>query len=135
MNKKGAGLIVFILEIVLVVSLISVSSFAAVKLSSDETLVQMNLANDIKMMVDVFIALPGDAVVEIPYNTEKYVVTLRQKGVEVRIGEELSIKKSYSLPLEFRAAKKLENVKTICLVKKENIITMKECGKDERRTS
>ena len=131
MNKKGASIIIFIFELVLVISLVSVTSFAAIKLSSDETLVQMNLANDIKMMVDVLVGVPGEVVVEVPYETSKYTIILRQDLVEVIVGNEMPIQKYLSLPSGFRAAKKIENVKRVCLVKKERIITMRACEENE----
>jgi hypothetical protein len=129
MNKKGLSLILIIFEIfvVLMVTFALVSKAKAVG-SSDEPFM-INAAEDLAMMVNVLVGLPGDSLVEYPYNMSNYLVTLEDYKVTISKGNEATQKISFFyLPAGYSALGFSDKEKeSLCIEKKAKNILLRDC--------
>ena len=126
MNKKGASVVVFIFEIIIVVGVIVASMGAANRMADSESTKQIQIATNVKMMVETLISVPGDVEIEIPVNMTKYGLTVRENLIELtRNGEETTAK--YVLPTHMTAAGSEENEERVCITKKGSFISLKKC--------
>ena len=76
MNKKATSIILMIFEIVVVISVIIMTFQVAVAFAKAETVVKINLAQDLQMMVNTLVSIPGNTLVEIPQDTSNYIIQL-----------------------------------------------------------
>ena len=76
MNKKGESVLIMIFEILAVFTVIFLTINIARGFARGETVIKTNIAQDIQMMVDTLIAVPGNALVEYPHDVSNYVISL-----------------------------------------------------------
>jgi hypothetical protein len=126
MNKRGASIVVFIFEVLIVVGVIAASMGAANRMADSESTKQTQLITNVKMMVDTLISVPGDVVIEIPINMTKYELTIREDLIELN-NEKREITAGYILPARMTAAGSEKNVEKVCLTKKKNFISLSQC--------
>ncbi len=132
MNKKATSVLFIVFEIIIVVTIIGLSLFFAKNLGESETIAKTNLANNLKMMVETLVAVPGSAVAEYPSpnNVSKYKIMLNSGQVEIfekAKPEVKSIDRKFFLPQGYLTVGKLDGEKSLCLLKEKKTITLDKC--------
>lgn len=136
--KRGMMPLFFIFGLVIVVGVILMVMEGAKKLGERETVVKANTAEEIKMMVDTLVGVPGEAVVEYPNNVSDFVILLGKGAVAVFKKGEIEVKREkrgFILPEGYTAVGGVENKEKACLEKKGKIITLRECEAGETETA
>ena len=83
MNTKAASILLWIFEVIAVIAVIVMALWIATKFSDETALRKINAAEDIAMMVNTLVALPGEALVEYPRDLSKFTVALTAQYVVV----------------------------------------------------
>lgn len=131
MNKKGETPLMWTFSILLVALIIGSFITISNKGADSETVVQKNIASEIELMVQTLVVVDGNVVVEVPYDLEKYGLTLRPDKIEVLLEEEVDpITKTFILPDGYVSAGVVKG-KTACLEKKGILIKLRECATNE----
>ncbi|MEW5896784.1 MAG: hypothetical protein AB1668_03780 [Nanoarchaeota archaeon] len=132
MNKKGLEInIIFIIKLLAVLLVGSIAFSKAFAYAKKDTITKTNTAEDLRMMVDTLVGVPGDAVVRYPYNVSEYSFILSQGSVSVfKKGEAVNLwmSRSFFLPKEYIAQGVVEGKSRLCLEKKNKQILLKECS-------
>ena len=135
MNKKAASIIMIIFELLVVILVISMTFSVAKGMAKGERVEKVNLAEEVRMMMDTLVGVPGEAVVEFPYNVSKYVFLLDKESVSVfKEGEDKvnwAVRKFY-LPEGYQAVGSLKGKERACLEKKGKNIFLRECKPEEK---
>ncbi len=134
-GKKGASILMIVAEIIVVIAVIWMTTEAASGMGRSETTIKINLANDIKMMVDTLVGVPGEVVIEYPGNVSKYTILLSQSEISVFIKGESDVKRvnrAFYLPEGYIAVGSLEKKDRLCLEKKSQNIFLRECKPEEK---
>lgn len=133
MNKK-ALVITTVLEMLAVVFIIFMMLEVAAAFGESDTVIKINTAEDLWMMVDILAGVPGEAVIEYPRDVSQFVFILTQTGVIISKTGETELKqviRNYYLPDGFQATGAAKNVQRICLEKKNKVIFIRECLEEE----
>lgn len=134
MNKSASSIIMMIFEVLVVILVIVIVTKTAIGMGSSDTVIKINTANDLAMMVNTLVGTPGEAVVAYPYNVSAYIFILDSGSITVmKRGDILSQKviRTFSLPKGFMGEGVVEENAKICLEKKSGKILLRECRKDE----
>lgn len=131
MNKKAASILLWIFEVIAVIAVIVMALWIATKFSDETALRKVNAAEDIAMMVNTLVALPGDALVEYPRDLSKFTVALTTKYVvifekEAKIDGET---RNFILPSDYSAVDIVKQKAKVCLKKMGKTISVGECPK------
>ena len=135
MNKKAASILMMIFEILVVVLVVGIVYSYAAGLAKGERTEKAILAEEMRMMVDTLVGVPGEAVVEYPYNVSKYVFLLNKNSITVFIGDEDKVNwavRKFFLPKGYNAFGTLKGKEKLCLEKKDKNIRLRECKPDEK---
>jgi hypothetical protein len=135
MNKKAASIVMMIFELLVVVLVLSIVFSIVKEMASGERTEKKILAEEIRMMIDTLVGVPGGAVVEYPYNVSEYSFLLDKGSIAVfKEGEDKvnwAIRNFY-LPEGYDAVGILDEEERLCLEKKERSILLRECKIDEK---
>ncbi len=141
MNKKAVSIIMMIFEIVVVISIVFLMVKVARVFGSSEGITSINIAEDISMMIDAFVGLPGDAKVLYPVNISKFTLLVNGESVFVTVNGNPKIMKTvrkFHLPPSYSALGSVEGVekdveitKYACIEKQGQTIFLKECTPEE----
>ena len=137
MNKKAASILVMFFELLAVMAIIFMLVSYAKNLAESEHNSKIRTAQDIKMMIDVLVGVPGQAVVQYPYDVSKYSLSLQTNSITVfEKGEAEGLRtfRNFYLPPGYDASGAKNNPKSLCLEKKDKTITLRECLKKEVST-
>jgi len=124
-----------IFELLVVIMVVGMTFSVAKDMAEGERVEKANSAEDIRMMIDTLVGVPGDAVVEYPYNVSKYAFTLDKNGVTVfEKGEDKAnwAVRSIHLPLDYKLAGALDEEERLCLEKTSKNIFLRECKSEEK---
>ena len=140
MNTKATSIVLLIFEIAVVVTVIAMAITFAQKAGESETVIKTRIANDMSLMVNTLLFVPGDAVVQYPFHpkNKEYILILQQDHVSVGLRNELVEKKAtktFFLPQPYRAEGSIEGKEYWCVEKKSKTIILRECAADERVTT
>lgn len=132
MNKKGVEFtLITIIKILAVLLVGGLAASKAVQFAEKETIVKVNIAEDIKAMVDVLVGVPGDAVVKYPGESSSLIVILRSDAVSVfKRGDpdHLHIVRGLVLPTEYTTSGVAEEESPLCLKKIGENIELAGCA-------
>lgn len=132
MNKKGMEMnVIFIIKLLAVLLVGSIALSKAFAYAQKDTITKTNTAEDLRMMIDTLVGVPGDAIVKYPYNVSGYSFILNQGSVSVfKKGEtkNLWVSRSFFLPNGYTTQGNIEEKSNICLEKKSKDIFLKECS-------
>jgi len=106
----------FLFEIIVVVFIGYMAFEIADTFGSSETTNKINLANDISLMINTLVSIPGDAVVEYPGNVSKYTFVLTSHAITVFIKDDSEIKRqiqSFHLPPGYSARGRYRSVSSL----------------------
>lgn len=134
MNKKAASVMMIIFEILVVLMVSYILTSIAQSYAESITTVKINTANDIQMMVNALVAVPGESVVKYPTNVSALTFIMDTNGIAVFQKGEPEVKwqvRQFSLPQGYVAEGTLEEKSWLCLEKKNKKILLRECQDDE----
>ncbi|MBI2665530.1 hypothetical protein HYX12_02845 [Candidatus Woesearchaeota archaeon] len=130
MNKHGDLTLMMVMEL-LVVVLVGFLAFRNASLFAEqETIYKNAIADDIQMMINTLVAVPGDGVVKYPQNVTGYNLILNENSIVVfKSGESIhkQIKRIFFLPEGYRAFGVIENKNQFCLNKEKRTIVLDDC--------
>lgn len=135
MSKKAEStetLILMLFEILIVILIVWLVADKTMSLAKSDTVIKINLADDLSMMVNSIVAMPGDALVAYPANVSKYTLILDSGSVLVMKKGEMDIRKvvrKFNLPESYSGEGVVEEKASVCLQKENKKIILKECGK------
>lgn len=128
--KRGASIIMVIFEVLVVIGIVTMTIAVARGMGESETVEKINIANDIRMMVDTLVSIPNDAKIEYPGNVSKYTILLEQGSVSVwKKGENDAVKviRTFYVPEGYTAAGAAEQKLKICMQKSGKSISLRPC--------
>ncbi|MBI4983557.1 hypothetical protein HZC32_02835 [Candidatus Woesearchaeota archaeon] len=134
MNTQASSILMMIFEIIVVILVVVIVSQAAVGFAKSDTVVKVNTATDLALMVNTLIGTPGDGVTAYPYNVSKYTFILSSGSVMVITPDEPEFKRvtrTFNLPKGFSAEGVVENKERLCLEKNAHKLILRECNKNE----
>lgn len=123
--------LMLVFEILIVFFVIYMTFELAQKYAGSETANKINLAEDVKMMVDALIGTPGEALIEYPGNVSKFTILLNSNYIRVFIkgeGELKTVNRQIFLPNGYTALGTLEEQSRLCLHKEKQQILLQRCG-------
>ena len=131
LNKKADTSILFmIFEIMIVLLIVGTSFQVATKFASSETVEKVSVANDFALLMNAFVASPGNAQLEFPKDLSAYTITLNQDFVLVYIdgdSEALRVRRNFYLPRGYTAFGAVENEANVCLIKERKALSLDAC--------
>jgi len=134
MNKKASSILVMIFELMAVIVIITILISYAKAVGESDSTIKIRTANNIQMMVDTLVGVPGAAVVEYPDQIGNLSLALYKDRIEVfppGQPKKLRLFRKFYLPKDYSAVGGLERPKRFCLEKKDKTITLRECTKEE----
>lgn len=131
-NRKAASILMMIFEILVVLLVVYLTTSIASAQGKSETVAKINAAEDIRMMINTLVAVPGDALVAYPKNTTLFSFILRSGSITAFLqteqrNENLWVVRAFSLPEGWTAEGTVEGKEKICLEKKNKKILLREC--------
>lgn len=130
MNKKGSSILMMIFEILIVLLTVYLITSIAYAYGSSTMVAKVNAAEEMRMMVDTLVGVPGEAVVEYPKNVSEFIFVLDSAGIAVfekGQAKNLWIIREFNLPSGYKAEGSVENEAKVCLEKKEKKIILRKC--------
>ena len=133
MNNHGSSIILLIFE-VLVVLLVVAMTFSIANAYAGSTLItKISYAEELEMMVNALVSVPGDALVEFPYNVSGYVVLFDPaQEIIVRLESEtndMGQKRRVYLPEGFTMAG-VSREERLCIEKQQQSIRLVKCREE-----
>lgn len=130
MNKKGANILLFIFEVLVVLLVIFIATNTAQAYGKSETVTKINLAEEMRMMINTLAGISGDAIVEYPSDISAFRLVLRKDNILVFSKGETEdkwIERTFSLPAGYTAEGVAEEQIKVCLEKKNKKILLRPC--------
>lgn len=123
-----------IFEIIVVCIVVYITISIAHAYGSSLLTAKINSAEDIKMMVNTLMAVPGDALVAYPKNVTEFSFILTSHSISVFENEQTDPSpavRAFFLPQGYIAEGSVIRTSPICLEKKSKRIILKECLENE----
>lgn len=130
MNSKGSSILMMIFEILAVLLVVYLTTSIAYAYGSSTMVEKVNAAEEMRMMIDTLVAVPGEAVVEYPKNVSGFIFILDNAEIAVfEKGQEgnLWIIRQFVLPFGYSAEGSAEQVERVCLEKKNKKVVLRQC--------
>jgi len=130
MNKKGANILLFIFEVIIVLSVIFIATNTARAYGKSETVTKINLAEEMRLMINTLAGISGDALVKYPGDLSSFMLVLRNDRIIVFSKgetEERWIERTFSLPAGYGAEGIAEEQANVCLEKKSKKTLLRPC--------
>ncbi len=131
----AARQLMWVFQLLAVVAFGFVAVSIAQAYTKSDFVIKNNLADDIQMMINTLVAVPGEAVVKVPYNTSAYGLLLTNTEVAIIEGGESRLQwtiRPFFLPKGYHAEGSSASTSHTCLEKKERKITLRGCFENER---
>ncbi|MBT6773929.1 hypothetical protein HOA91_01020 [Candidatus Woesearchaeota archaeon] len=130
MNKKAASVIMITFEILVVLLVVYMTVSIGKAYGESDQVTKINAAEELRMMIDTLVAVPGDAIVNYPQEVSKFSFILTQGSISVfNKGEEENvwIVTTFFLPDNYQAEGSVSEANYICLEKLNKKIILKKC--------
>ncbi len=133
MTTKAASILLMIFEILVVLAVVFTTISIAQAYGKSETVAKINAAEDLRMMLDTLVGVPGNALVKYPQDVSSFSFLLRSSSISVFTkgeAEQLWVKRTFSLPAGYAAEAAggvIEGTKEICLEKAGKKILLRAC--------
>lgn len=130
MNRRAASIVLMIIEILVVIMAGIITTQIANNYASSDTVERARIANDLEMMANILVGIPGSTVIEYPEDVSKYALSLTTDKVSVFTKNEALIThttRNLHLPNGFRAEGFEEGIKKVCLTKRNKIVFLEDC--------
>ena len=136
MNRKAVSTIMIIFEVIIVVTVVFMTTSAGKQLGEADTVRKINAAEDIRMMVDTLVGIPGDAIVKYPKNASEFAFILKPGHIAVfNEGEPENkwIIRDFFLPEVYTAEGISTHKEELCLEKRssDRKILLRTCDEGE----
>ena len=128
-NKKGQ-ILVMIIELLVVAIVIFTTIRVATDYGNSIFTKKVSLAEDIRMMTNTLVGVPGDAVVQYPEDVSEFNVILRADSVTVFKDGDTSaerVVRKFYLPEGYDAFGTLKDEAKLCMKKKDKKIILRRC--------
>jgi hypothetical protein len=134
-SKKGAMILMVLFEVIAVFTIITMIIIVAKDLASSDRVVRNLIVEDMNLMVNSLISVPGEMQVKYPLsdirNITKYAFSISNTAVSVRDTEKEGIlvtTRTINVPMGYTVIGAVQNVDFFCLNKKnKEIILSVEC--------
>lgn len=130
MNKKGMINLMVLFEVLAVLSISYIVIEKATALGDSTEVLEEIAAEDIRMMLDTLVGVPGDALVEYPVNVSAFNFILRNNVIyvfEPGDAEPLWTFRTFYPPEGYTAEGVVEEEEKLCLEKKSKKILLRKC--------
>jgi len=138
MNTKAESVILMIFELVVVIGVIAMTFQIATAFAKSETAVKINLAQDLQMMVNTLVGVPGDSLVELPQDASHFIIILNSNQISVNGIEDSEseiVVRNFVLPAGHTASGTTEGSPKICLKKESSgdrkYLFLSDCTENE----
>ncbi|MBI2668528.1 hypothetical protein HYX14_01670 [Candidatus Woesearchaeota archaeon] len=134
MDKKAASMLLMIFEIITVILVVGMMIGVGRAYGKSTLTAKIVVAEDLRLMMDVLAALPGQAVVKYPQNVSLFNVILTPGAVAVfeeGEAEQIWVRRDFFLPDGYTAEGIAQKTAWLCLEKNQQRITLRGCAADE----
>src|SRR3989338_2612691 len=135
MNKRGSSIMMIIFELLVVVMVVYLLTSIAHSYASSTLAAKVQAAEEISMMINTLVALPGDALIQYPKSSELFVFLANEQIVvhdPGAITDQTAAYRFFTLPKDYAAEGTVEKKSSICLEKKGKKITLRECVQTQK---
>lgn len=134
-SKKGAMILMVLFEVIAVFTIIAMIVIVAKDLASSDRVARNLIVEDMNLMVNSLISVPGEMQVKYPLsdirNITKYAFSISNTAVSIRDTEKEGIlvtTRTINVPIGYTVIGAVQNVKYFCMNKKnKDIILSAEC--------
>ena len=135
MATKAASILLMIFEILVVLAVVFTTTSIAQAYGKSETVAKINAAEDMRMMLDTLVGVPGNVLVKYPHDLSSFTFLLRSGSISIFATgepEQLWVTRTFFLP-EGYAAETAGGViegretKEICLEKTGKKLLLRAC--------
>ena len=132
MNKKASSILLMVFEVLIAVSVIIVGINVAIEQGQSEKVRKIFIADDLALMINTVVGVPGDVVVGYPEDVEKYQFLLTGQSITVLVqgdGPEGHVTKNFQLPEGYTAEidPDAQEAKNLCIEKKNYKVLLRKC--------
>ncbi len=130
-GKKGSSVILPIFELLVVIGIIVLVNIKVQDYNQSQAVIQKKITQDLALMIDTLVAVPGDAWVEYPQDASDYSFLVSSNKVIVGKGDLTSANRyesSFTPPENYQIGGDVEKKSRICLRKSANIILLESCA-------
>lgn len=123
-----------IFEVLAVILVVYIMVTVSRSYAQSDLVLRINTAEDLQMMVNTLVGIPGEAIVSYPQNISAFSVVLVPGGLSVfKQGEEevLWETRVFHLPKGYTAEGSYAGNGQLCLEKKDYKIILRECQENE----
>jgi hypothetical protein len=120
MNNKGASIIMMIFEIIVVLTVVMMMVSVATSFAEDDMIIKIRIAEDLALMVDTLVGVPGDALILYEKNVSKYNLLLKGESITIMKPGDNDFSKAVRkirLPAGYTAISVVEQQETVCMEK------------------
>ena len=135
MNKKGLADTLILVGEVGAVLLVGYLAFTlGTKHAESDLTFRTNTVQDIQMIVDVLVGVPGDAVIKYPSNLSEYSLAFSSSSITIlkqSEGEEKWVTRDFILPEGYTAEGVVKQTGLICVEKQGKVISLNVCTNEQ----
>ncbi len=134
MNQKAASMLLMIFEIIAVILVVGMMINVGRAYGKSTLTGKITVAEDLRMMTDVLVAIPGDAVVKYPQNVSQFNFILTPGSIAVfeeGETEQTWVRRDFFLPDGYTAEGLAQKPPSLCLEKNQQKITLRGCTENE----
>jgi murein DD-endopeptidase MepM/ murein hydrolase activator NlpD len=137
MNKKGASILMMIFEVLVVSMVIYIMISVAHSYSSSLLTAKIDAAEDVNMMINTLVGIPGNAIVKYPRDTSPFTFVIDSGKITVLEKDEVEqawVRRQFYLPEGYQAQGLVEFKPQLCISKREKRIKISDCSEEEETT-
>ena len=138
MDKKAASILMMIFEVLVVSLVIYIMISIAHSYSSSLLTSKVNAADDVSMMINTLVGVPGDATVKFPRDAVPFTFVLDSGTISVLEANEPEhtwVRRQFYLPEGYQAQGLVEFKPQLCISKQEKVIKISECRENEQKST
>lgn len=100
---------------------------AAIEHAKGEKEFRQIVAQDLKMMIDALVGVPGDAEVRYPHNVSKLTISAAQSHINVKSAQQPTAL-ALILPEGYALSGFVQEKEAVCILKENKFVLVKPCG-------
>lgn len=135
-HKKAStsSIVLLIFEVLVVVLVIFLMVSTAKAFGESDIAFRTNTVEDLRMMIETLVAVPGDALVTFPHNVSLYSFVLEERAITIlKMGDpqDKALSRSFNVPHNYHAEGIVSGEKNLCMKKNGRKIRIFSCTKNE----
>jgi len=133
-SKKGEMTLLMTIELIVVISIAFIVFEVSTAYAKSDTVIKVNSADNLGMMVETVVAIPGDIVVQYPKDLSKFNVLVDANRVLVMLKDDPITKRAqtnFNVPSGYVVRGIVKNKKFICIDKKNKEVLIRACKDNE----